>query len=453
MRAARGLGPAAAAVVAFLSMAIPPAATAQVAFTVTLDAPRAAGPLSCPSRAAPASYGAAPAYPRAPERAELGPLAETVIRPPPRLDLPGLQRLFTASAERPFRIGWWGDSHVSAGPLARTLAERLGAGSRAGAGNRTVAPDWLPPTIGRANVRLIGLADGCIGPGWSSALAFQSPEDMAVGPGLINRTAAGGPDSWIALDFRAKTPSGAPMSPVMGVDLLYRAPAGTRLSIAVNDGPATAVAGPAGTGPDRLALRAPGPIETLRITVLSGPFELQGLQLSRAQTPAVALDVFGLPGSTARGWARVDGGWLSSMMSASPFDLVVLQYGTNETLDDPTRYRAEVEAAVDRLRHTFPGAACLLVGPPDRGVTRASPGERVDLLSHSRALAMASEVQARVAAASGCGFWDWRGMMGGDGGAYGWFNAAPPLMGPDLTHLTPAGYRLTADALARSLGF
>ena len=53
---------------------------------------------------------------------------------------------------------------------------------------------------------------------------------------------------------------------------------------------------------------------------------------------------------------------------------------------------------------------------------------------------------------SGYGFGS-GGDFGGAGGAYRWLYADPPLMASDLTHLTPAGYRRTAGALARSLGW
>jgi hypothetical protein len=43
--------------------------------------------------------------------------------------------------------------------------------------------------------------------------------------------------------------------------------------------------------------------------------------------------------------------------------------------------------------------------------------------------------------------------MGGPGGSYGWAYAIPQLAGNDLTHLTPAGYRRSGLALARSLGW
>ena len=43
--------------------------------------------------------------------------------------------------------------------------------------------------------------------------------------------------------------------------------------------------------------------------------------------------------------------------------------------------------------------------------------------------------------------------MGGPGGSDGWAHADPSLMGRDLIHLSPDGYRLTGHSLARSLNW
>jgi lysophospholipase L1-like esterase len=43
--------------------------------------------------------------------------------------------------------------------------------------------------------------------------------------------------------------------------------------------------------------------------------------------------------------------------------------------------------------------------------------------------------------------------MGGPGAAYAWARTSSPLMGGDLIHLTPAGYRRSAALLARHLGW
>ena len=70
-------------------------------------------------------------------------------------------------------------------------------------------------------------------------------------------------------------------------------------------------------------------------------------------------------------------------------------------------------------------------------------------VSTSRSLAFKRD----VGEAFGCAVWDWRRYMGGAGSIYLWARETPALAAPDLIHLTPAGYRRTAAALAQSLGW
>jgi len=102
------------------------------------------------------------------------------------------------------------------------------------------------------------------------------------------------------------------------------------------------------------------------------------------------------------------------------------------------------------MRRAFPQAACVLMGPPDRGVLE---GQGSGQLRYAKVHAAIAAAQAEIAPEFGCGFWDWQGFMGGPGGAYGWFYAKPSLMGRDLVHLSLDGYRRTGKALALSLGW
>ncbi|MBW8880500.1 MAG: hypothetical protein JF615_03470, partial [Asticcacaulis sp.] len=138
------------------------------------------------------------------------------------------------------------------------------------------------------------------------------------------------------------------------------------------------------------------------------------------------------------------------------YDAVILEYGTNEGNETPFNadtYAATLTQALTHVRAVFPQASCLLVGPPDRGLFRLHAGEQPDLLSYARIHQQIAIVQAQVGARFACAAWNWQDVMGGPGGSYGWALHAPPLMGPDGTHLTAEGYRQTGKALAHSLGW
>lgn len=419
------------------------------------DVAQAATDLSCPRAAPRPRPRHAPSAPdagtsRAPDDDQAGvdpvQFAQAVVRESSRIDpdrIPGFA-LDAATTASPRRIAIWGDSHVAGGTFVPTLdAVLLERGV-------TVGTRFLPPTMGRANVRLPTLHAYCIGPAWSSQVAFTSKDAVRVGPALLDRVADAGADSYLWLDFRS-----AALRPVLRqVGIVYEADAGAALDLAVNDAQARRVVLPAGG-----VLRVDNGdylVSTLRMQVAQGHVVLHGFILDYRLAPLVVLDAFGLPSATARGWAEADPDYLAQALHGVDYDAVVLEYGTNEGNDlpfDRAKYEAGLGAALTHLRKVFPRASCVLVGPPDRGVPPRKRGIG-DALFFGRVHRQIAAAQADVGARFGCAAWDWQDLMGGPGGSYGWAQATPRLMNADdLTHLTPAGYERSARALARSLGW
>jgi lysophospholipase L1-like esterase len=54
--------------------------------------------------------------------------------------------------------------------------------------------------------------------------------------------------------------------------------------------------------------------------------------------------------------------------------------------------------------------------------------------------------------AAGCAYFDSTAAQGGHGSSAIWAAATPPLVGPDLVHMTSAGYDVLASELATALG-
>jgi lysophospholipase L1-like esterase len=166
--------------------------------------------------------------------------------------------------------------------------------------------------------------------------------------------------------------------------------------------------------------------------------------------PALYLDTLGIPGATVRGWKALDAERLRLQGGASAYDLVVLEYGTNEGNDrnlDLQKYAADLRASLHKLRQLYPDSLCVLIGPTDRGTlvpsSEASAPQR-DLLEYALIHRRIGEVQAAIGREHGCAYWSWQDAMGGPGAAYSWMGQTPALMAKDLTHLTVAGYRLSA---------
>lgn len=351
------------------------------------------------------------------------------------------------------RIALWGDSHLAAGSVSaelRRLLEQQGyaVGSR-----------HLPASFGRSGVRL-PVRRACVGPSWTYEAAYRETGEGAYGPGLMNlRSTAPQSGAYLWLDLRDAERHRV----VRRAVILYRRPVvDVTVSVSINNGPRQARLLPAvrdaeGERLGRLEISAEDPLATVKLSIVAGAVTIHGVVLDPVRTPAVVLDTFGLPSATVRGWGQVDTNYLTQSLGDEPYEAVVLAYGTNEgnvRVLDVAAYTRVLETALSKMRAVMPQASCVLVGPTDRGVrVRRRQRGRVDLLRFSAVHRQITEIQSEVGARFGCASWSWQATMGGAGGAYRWLYADPPLMASDLTHLTPAGYRRTAGALARSLGW
>jgi lysophospholipase L1-like esterase len=417
------------------------------------------GDLQCPHgppevARPPSTPHPAPLNEQIPTRDELGAMADFRPAQPPVLDLSKAPAFALqdagASAPRPRRIAFWGDSHIAAGPFMGQLQGAIRDHSE------TVGTRFLPPTMGRANVRLPTLHGYCMGTGWSTALSYKETDVQAVGPALANRIASAGSESYLWLDLRTSFR----VANVRDLEIVYRPAGDTEIAVSINDGPEQPVTlAPSATrGSGFLMLNADGPIGTVKMRVTRGTLVLQGFLLDYKDAPLVTFDVFGLPSSTARGWSNADPAAIASALHGETYDAIGLEYGTNEGSDlkfDRDKYAANLTRTLTNMRTVFPQASCVLVGPPDRGILVNRHGRTgdLDLLLYARIHQQIAQVQAQVGAQFNCVAWSWQDYMGGPGGNYGWAYNDPVLMGHDLTHMTMEGYRRTGQALAHSLGW
>jgi lysophospholipase L1-like esterase len=185
-------------------------------------------------------------------------------------------------------------------------------------------------------------------------------------------------------------------------------------------------------------------------TLGSGGARLFGLSVERA-TPGLVIDTLGIRGTRAASMLQWDQSlWEEHLRRRAP-DLVLLAYGTNETVDRGrpiSEYSSELGQVLTRLRHALPDASCVLVGPGD--FPKASQGAWIP---RPRLLEIIA-AQRRLAPEFGCGFWDTYAFMGGEGSMREWVRANPRLGSPDHIHLTPRGYvrmgMVLGDALMRA---
>lgn len=185
------------------------------------------------------------------------------------------------------------------------------------------------------------------------------------------------------------------------------------------------------------------------IGAVSGKVRLFGVRLGKAR-PGVMYDSVGLNGASIVVPSRQfnEDHWLQQLRHARPH-LVVLNYGINESV-----YAAFVEASLDkelrrvvaRVRKALPESSLLVMAPMDRG-GRDAGGAIVT----PPALTRVVEIQQKVAAETGCAFFNTFEAMGGRGTMAKWYNDTPRLVSADLLHPMPAGARKVGELLYQAL--
>jgi lysophospholipase L1-like esterase len=177
-----------------------------------------------------------------------------------------------------------------------------------------------------------------------------------------------------------------------------------------------------------------------------GDVRLLGMTLDRALV-GVQLDSIGINGArVANLLAYSESHWAEQLKHRSP-DLVVLAFGTNESGDDtsPATYERGLVDVLGRVARAVPGAACLLLGPPDRATRTAGVWATAPKLHE----VIAS--QKRVAEAAGCAYYDQLEAMGGPGTINAWVDEPQARATKDRVHLTRDGYAYMAHLFVTDL--
>lgn len=358
------------------------------------------------------------------------------------------------------RIAVWGDSHLAAGFFTEELARQL----KVPADN--VSNVLLPANMGRAGVRL-PIRRTCVSPQWKYELGYLGGDGARLpGPGLVNMVTdqAGATLAW---DLRSDK-RGANYERVR---ILYQqTEAPIVVGISVDGAAETQVTLAQHAGPAALELAADQAVSQVKLRLIDGALRFHGLDLQAQHAGPLAMDVFGYPGATVASWKAAQLDYLSAWFGARDYQLVMLEFGTNEGAVKPFDarfYRKMLESSVHNMRTVFPNAACVLIAPGDRGVLvpqsvnvrkrtkdkKKAAAPKIDLFVYSRIHAEIGRIQRDVALEAGCSAWSMMDAMGGPGQSYAWVHRSPPLMAKDLTHFTVAGYQRFAQKLARDMGW
>lgn len=418
---------------------------------ISLDNGKRATELHCPAKAPAGQRRVAPAEalepPDAEELDQIGALLDTMRRHSPRLDEPGLI---------PRRIAIWGDSHLAAGSFSAELRRVLGAQGS------VPRPSYLPLTMGRAGVNL-PLRGFCMD-GWKSELAYSSrTERLATGIGM--NALQGEPGAYLWLDLR----NAAGDAEIESVDLFFNASSAASAVVSADGGPEARVVLDADNAFGRVRISGnAGSVSVLKLRAQSA-LTLHAVKLNYREPPVAVLDTFAIPGATMRAWQQLDAVFFARYFDQSSYDMVMLEFGTNEGNARPfdaQAYAQMLDAGLRQFRLVFPTARCVLIAPGDRGTllpksrkkgARAgaadSSGLSANLLRFSAIHEKIFQLQQQAGSRHGCLAWSMQNAMGGPGSAYRWMLADPPLMARDLIHFTPPGYQRLAQELADALGW
>jgi len=374
---------------------------------------------------------------------------------------------------QPLRVAIWGDSHLAAGFFTSELVRLLPWSAD------QVATRFIGANMNRPGVRMPWLRKSCVSPHWKHEPAYADAGAAAApGPALVSLSSSR-EGAMLAWDVR----QASGQADKSQLRLLYQQTAEpVQVAVAVDDGPEQVLTLQGMPGPAALELVADAPMSVVRLRLLSGALRWQGMQWAIPEQTRLQLDVFGYPGATVAAWQRARADALAPWWSDVPYDLVMLEFGTNEGNVQPfdvQAYAQMLRASVAAWRAQFPQAACVLIGPGDRGVLvrrsqkarRAGQGHSakaakihkskpapviqssVDLLRFTRVHLDISRLQAQVAGEQGCRFWSMLDAMGGAGGAYRWVGLSPAWMARDLIHFTVPGYQHLAQRFAQDMGW
>jgi len=187
-------------------------------------------------------------------------------------------------------------------------------------------------------------------------------------------------------------------------------------------------------------------------TIGNGPVQLFGVVLESLRG-GVEYDSLGVNGAFIGLLAHYTDAdhWAEQLRHRRP-DLVIIGYGANESQFERLpmdQYEQDTKEAIRRIRAALPDASIMLVGPMDRGM-RGAGGGIVTRPMIPKLIAY----QRRIAAETGCAFFDTFSAMGGEGTVARWFDAKPRLMGGDFTHPTWQGSEIVGtlidDAIIRA---
>ncbi len=178
---------------------------------------------------------------------------------------------------------------------------------------------------------------------------------------------------------------------------------------------------------------------------MQGSADIYGIMLDNGY--GVAVDNIPLRGSSGSQFTLINDTLLRSCYQQAHVGLIILQFGGNavpsiynqKSLDI---YCTSIEKQIQRIKHCYPNATLLFIGPSDMS-TRKGGNLRTypmlpQLIDRLRTIALRNHAA----------YWDLYEVMGGENSMIAWVQNG--LAGPDYVHFTPNGAAKVGKILAKN---
>ncbi|HEY8079370.1 MAG TPA: GDSL-type esterase/lipase family protein [Labilithrix sp.] len=336
------------------------------------------------------------------------------------------------------RVMHYGDSVITSDYISGTMRRRLQTEfGDAGHGFILTANPW---EWYFHNDVAHGASDG-----WSSSrITGPTTKDAMYGLGGVTFTGHPGNTAWFATAEGAKAKYGKKVSRFdvyyletpNGGDVEVKLEGNTETFSTVGDPPTSKVK----------SFHCTDGEAKLQLRVTAGNPRLFGVALERDES-GVVYDALGANGSRSELLEQIADAHLKDQMDLRKPNLIVLQYGTNESeapffLKEP--YERHLTNVVEKMKKAAPGASILIASTLDRAENTESGNLRTKPI-----IKKLVESQRNVAVAEGVAFFDTFEAMGGEGTMATWVKRG--LAGSDLTHPSPQGAEIIGELFYKSL--
>jgi lysophospholipase L1-like esterase len=189
------------------------------------------------------------------------------------------------------------------------------------------------------------------------------------------------------------------------------------------------------------------PFNEIKFTFLNHD-KLPVYAVSLESDTGVIVDNLSFRGNSGLPLTKIPENILQGFDEQNKYDLIILQYGMNAvspTAKDYHWYHQGLNRMVKHIQRSFPNAAILFVGVPDKGFKQ--DGQYIT----NPGVPFVVETEKQVAEENGIAFWNLFEAMGGFNSMVKWANADTSLANKDYTHFNFRGASKVGRMLYKEL--